>query len=144
MLIVFNYIYNLKSYLNKTKAMEENNTYLPEYQKIPVPYSTAVLVLGILFIVGCSVFGFIGLVMGIIALVLAGKGKRMFNENPRMYSISSFNNLKAGQICAIIGTILSGIYLFYIIIMLLIVGSAMMGMLLTLPWDQMSTGGAVF
>ncbi len=124
--------------------MEENNTNLSEYQKMSVPYSTAVLVLGILSIVGCSVIGFIGLVMGIIALVLAGKGKRIFNENPRIYSISSFNNLKAGQICAIIGIIFSGIYLIYIIIILMIFGSAMMGMLLSLPWDQMGTGGAAF
>ena len=42
----------------------------------PLPNATAVLVLGIIAIVGCFCDGIPGLVCGIIALVLAGKDLR--------------------------------------------------------------------
>ena len=77
-----------------------------------LPNATAALVLGILSIVIC----FAGVVLGIIALVLANKDLRMYNASPEVYSQASYNNLKAGRICAIIGLILQGlIVLFYIL-----------------------------
>lgn len=98
----------------------------------PVPNAVAVLVLGILSIVFCWCYGLVGIILGIIALVLAGKGVKLYQENPQAYSLSSFNNLKAGKICALIGTILSGLYLIFIIIYLVILGTAIS----TLPWEM--------
>jgi hypothetical protein len=78
--------------------------------QMDVPNATAVLVLGICSIVTCFCWGIVGLACGIIALVLAGKGSAAYSTNPSAYKPQSFNVLKAGRICAIIGTVLSGIY----------------------------------
>lgn len=95
-----------------------------------LPNSTAVLVLGILSIVTCWLYGLIGAIMGIIALVLSGAPKKMYQENPGAYSEASYNNLKAGRVCAIIGLCLSAIFLIYIIVVLLFVGAVFTAM----PW----------
>lgn len=76
-----------------------------------LPNATAVLVLGILSIITCCCYGIIGLILGIIALVLSKKDKALYLANTAAYSESSFKNLNAGRICAIIGVIFSVIYL---------------------------------
>lgn len=88
-----------------------------------LPNSTAVLVLGILSIVLCFCYGIIGLILGIIALSLAGKDMRLYNANPQAYTQSSYNNLKAGRVCAIIGTVLSSLYFIIIVLYIIFVGS---------------------
>lgn len=88
-----------------------------------LPNATAVLILGIVSIIGCFCYGIIGIICGIIALVLAGKDKKLYNANPSAYTASSFKNLNAGRICAIIGLILSILYIVFMII-----GIAMIGM----------------
>lgn len=113
-----------------------NQQFNNQFGQMPIPNSAAVLVLGILSIVFCFCYGFIGLVLGIIAIVLAGKANAIYNANPTNFTVSSFNNLKAGKICAIIGTILSALMLVYIIVVFFIVGAAMTG----LPWSQMMKG----
>jgi hypothetical protein len=73
-----------------------------------LPNATAVLVLGILSIVGCFCYCLPGLIMGIISLVLHAKDKELYSSDPISYE-ASFKNSKAGYICAIIGVILSAI-----------------------------------
>lgn len=92
-----------------------------------LPNSVGILVLGICSIVFCWCYGIIGLICGIIALVLATKAKRLYTENPTEFTESSYKNMNAGRICAIIGMILSGIYVLYVIFIFVTVGSAMMG-----------------
>jgi uncharacterized protein YacL len=104
----------------------------PFQNKIPLPNSTAILVLGILSIVVCCFFG---IIMGIIALVLASKGKALYDANPNLYTESSFSNMKTGRICAIIGLVLSAMVTIYYFIVFLIVGTAMS----FLPWDMFNT-----
>jgi hypothetical protein len=89
----------------------------------PLPNATAVLVLGIVSIVGCFCYGVIGIICGIIALVLASKSKKMYEANPEAYTEGSYKNMNAGRICAIIGLILSVVYL-----ALVIFGISMIGM----------------
>ena len=89
-----------------------------EQQKLP--NSTAVLVLGICSIVTCCCYGIIGLILGVIALVLANKATAIYAENPDAYS--GFQNVKTGKILAIIGVALSALYLIYIIYMFATVG----------------------
>ncbi len=113
-----------------------NQQFSNQFGQVPVPNSAAVLVLGILSIVFCFCYGFIGLVLGIIALVLAGKANAIYKSNPTNFTVSSFNNLKAGKICGIIGTILSALMLVYVIVVFFIIGAAMTG----LPWSQMMKG----
>ena len=98
-----------------------------------LPNATTVLVLGILSIVACWCFGLIGLIMGIIALVMAGRAAREYNENYGQYSESSYKNMQAGKICAIIGTCLSAIAFIYYIVYFLIIGAA----LSFLPWSDL-------
>jgi uncharacterized membrane protein len=87
----------------------------------PLPNATAVLVLGILSIVICG----IGLVLGIIALILAKKDTQLYNAGMEIYAPSSYSNLKSGKICAVIGIILSGLFiLFYGAILIFAVSTA--------------------
>jgi hypothetical protein len=90
-----------------------------------VPNSTGVLVLGIISIVTCWLYGLLGLILGIVALAISGAGKRAYNENPALYTQASWNNLKAGRICAIIGISLSAIFMIYVIVLLVFVGAAL-------------------
>ena len=98
-----------------------------------VPNSTAVLVLGILSIVLCWCYGIVGIALGIIALVLASKGKEALQSKPEIYSMSSINNLKAGKICAIIGLSLSALTILYMLFMVLFYGA----LFSALPWEEM-------
>lgn len=91
-------------------------------QQVALPNSTAVLVLGIISIVGCVCYGVVGAICGIIALVLASKDRKRFNASPEIYTDSSYKNLNAGRVCAIIGTIISAIYLLFVIALIFIMG----------------------
>lgn len=86
--------------------------------KINIPNSAGVLTLGILSILSlCCCGPFLGPILAIIALILAGKAKKAYTENPNLYKHSSLGNLNAGRICAIIGLVLGAILLIYFIIM---------------------------
>ena len=100
-------------------------------QQMYLPNSAAVLVLGILSIVLCFCYGLVGMILGIIALVLASKGNALYKSNPGMYSLSSYNNLKAGKICAIIGVVLSSLYLIFVVVYILFLGA----LFSVMPWD---------
>ena len=76
-------------------------------EKQKLPNSTLILVFGILSIVTCCCYGVLGLIFGIIAIVMAKKA--LYLENPEIYS--GYQNVKTGKILAIIGIILSAIYL---------------------------------
>lgn len=82
-------------------------------EKQTLPNSTGILVLGILSVVTCCCYGIIGLILGIIALVLAKKATEMYKENPENYT--GFSNVSTGKILAIIGIVLNVIFIGYII-----------------------------
>ena len=107
---------------------QPNNRYMAP----PLPNATTVLVLGILSIVACWCFGLVGLILGIIALVMAGRASNEYNENFGQYSESSYKNMQAGKICAIIGTCLSAISFIYFIVYFLIIGT----ILSFIPWGS--------
>jgi M penetrans paralogue family 26 len=92
--------------------------------QIPLPNATAVLVLGIIGIVGCFCYGLPGLICSVIALVLASKDLKMYNASPDAYTLGSLSNLKGGRICAIIGLSLSILYFLLIIFIIITVGFA--------------------
>ncbi len=109
-----------------------NQQFAQSFGQPQLPNSTAVLVLGIVSIVGCSCYGIVGLITGIIALVLAGKANALLRQNPGKYSEASLKNLKAGRVCAIIGTSLSAVFLIVFIIELIFLGSIFS----SLPWGD--------
>lgn len=94
-------------------------------EKQPLPNATAVLVLGICSIVfGCF---FIGLILGIIGIVLSSKGRKLYKETPDLYS--GYGSLNAGFVMSIIGTVLGGLYVLYVVV----VGGTVLSYLSTHP-----------
>ncbi|HRE76862.1 MAG TPA: CCC motif membrane protein [Flavobacterium sp.] len=85
-------------------------------EKQKLPNATAVIILGILSIVTCCCYGVLGIILGIIALVLAKKDTQLYLENPELYS--NYSNIKTGKILAYIGLALSFIYLLLMIWMI--------------------------
>lgn len=85
-----------------------------------LPNATAVLILGIVSIVGCCCYSIPGLIAGIIALVLARKDGQLYKNNPTLYS--NYGQLNAGKIMAIIGIVLSILYAVYIVVLIATVG----------------------
>jgi hypothetical protein len=102
------------------------------YQQPTLPNSSGILVLGILSIVFCWAYGIVGLILGIIALSMSGKANTLYLANPSQFSLASYNNMKAGRVCAIIGTILSALFLIYIIIVIAFLGAIVS----SFPWDM--------
>ena len=84
-------------------------------EKQKLPNGTAILILGILSIITCCCYG-IGVILGIIALVLAKKDIALYAANPELYS--DYKNVNTGKILAIIGIVLNAIYLAFVIWMI--------------------------
>ncbi len=109
-----------------------NQQFSSPFGQQQLPNATAVLVLGIISIVGCFCYGLVGLILGIIALVLAGKANTLYQQNPGNYTEASFKNLKAGKVCAIIGTCLSALYFIILVIYIAFIGTVLTAM----PWSD--------
>jgi len=94
-----------------------------------LPNSNLILVLGILSIAFCwwHFISVIGIVLGILTLVLARKEKTLYEGSPGKFSAISYNNVKAGRICAIIGLVISLLVFASVILIFL-------GILATLPF----------
>jgi hypothetical protein len=108
----------------------ENVTDQPTFSNTPqqpLPNATASLILGIISLPGCCFYGITGLIIGIIAIVLASKDERLYRLNPAAYTIGSYNNTKAGKICAIIGIVLSSLYFVVLIFFIAMFGMAVLG-----------------
>ena len=88
--------------------------------KQPLPNATLIIVFGILSILGCCCYGILGLIFGIIALILSKKAMALYKENPEIYD--GYDNVKIGQILAIIGVIISGLYFIFNIALMVFVG----------------------
>jgi hypothetical protein len=112
------------------ETSEINVNPAPKMQ-VPLPNSTTVLVLGILSVVVCWCHGIVGLIMSIIALVLAGRDFALYQSNPSAYTPSSLSNLKAGKTIAIIGLVLAAAFILMLLIAILFLG---VGFAL-MPWD---------
>lgn len=94
-----------------------------ENQKLP--NATAVLVLGIISILTCCCYGIVGLILGIIALVLAKKDMELYKASPEKFS--NYSNLNIGRILAIIGLVLNILMIIFVIWLISIVGFESLG-----------------
>lgn len=83
-----------------------------------LPNATGALVLGIISIATCWLYGVPGLICGIIAIVLHKKDKAIYEQDPMGYE-QSFKNSKAGFVCGVVGLSLSALFLVYVIVMVL-------------------------
>jgi ABC-type phosphate transport system permease subunit len=119
---------------DEEKSFQENY-YQPNGQPFwqqPLPNANTVLILGIISILSCFWVTVIGLTLGIIALVMASKSNKLYQQNPNMYTPASYTNLKAGKICAIVGTCLSAIYLLIITIFV----ASIVAIFANMPWEM--------
>lgn len=92
-------------------------------EKQKLPNAVAVLVLGIISIPACCFYGG-GLIFSIIALVLAKKDRALYAANPEGYE--GYSNLNTGRILAIIGLVLSILYILMMIAFVVMFGWAAM------------------
>ncbi|MBS4041748.1 MAG: DUF4190 domain-containing protein [Flavobacteriales bacterium] len=88
-------------------------------EKQKLPNGIAVLILGIASILSCCFYG-IGLILAIVALVLAKKDTALYNQNPEGYA--NYGQIKTGKILAIIGLVINIIYLLFAIWLIATVG----------------------
>lgn len=93
-----------------------------ELNKQEVPNATLILVLGILSIVGCCCYGILGVIFGIITIIISNKAIAIYNADPDMYY--GYQNVKIGRILAIIGLVLSAIFLITVILFFIFNGGA--------------------
>ncbi|MBO6631484.1 MAG: DUF4190 domain-containing protein, partial [Psychroserpens sp.] len=104
----------LKHLSTNIKTMDHN-----QHQE-QLQNSTLILVLGILSIVTCCCYGVLGIILGIVTIVLAQKATKIYAENPDLYT--GFQNVKIGKILAIIGLVLSILYLLFTVWMIVTFG----------------------
>ncbi|RKR07075.1 hypothetical protein CLV91_3059 [Maribacter vaceletii] len=78
-----------------------------------LPNTGAIIGLSIASILLCWCYGVLGLILSVVALILASKATKVYNAEPESYS--DFGSVKTGKILAIIGIILNLLFLFFII-----------------------------
>ncbi len=87
-------------------------------QKLP---NTGVIIgLSIASILFCWCYGVLGLILAIVALILASKATKIYNTEPEIYT--DFGTVKTGKVLAIIGIILNILFIVFIIWIISIVG----------------------
>ena len=89
-------------------------------QQESAPGAVGSMVCGIISIVVCWL-PFVGLILGIIALVLSGKARRAAADEPGRYATGMAT---AGLVCGIIGTVLGGLYLIYWVVAVVFIKAA--------------------
>jgi hypothetical protein len=117
----------------------ETNNLKNDAAPIQLPNANTILLFGIFSIVigfCCGIFAIVGLVFGIVALAIAPKAIEMYQANPTRYFESSFKNINAGKICAIIGIVINGLLLFIVFIYIVIIGGAIGTIFDKIPWDN--------
>ena len=80
-----------------------------EQQKLP--NTTVSLVLAIVAFLGCCCFGIGGVIPAGIALYLANKDKKKYEENPELYS--NYKQANTARTVAIIALVISSVWLIY-------------------------------
>lgn len=83
-----------------------------------LPNATAILVLGILSLIFCWCYGFIGLILGIIAVVMASTQRKVYLASPGEYTESSFRNVNSGRVCGILAICISVFIMVFWILLL--------------------------
>jgi hypothetical protein len=123
------------------ETIDQNTENVPvaPVAQVPIPNSQGILILGIFSLVTtvcCMFIFFVGLVLGIIAVVMSVKAIEIYQQNPKVYTPASYKNVNAGRICGIIGIVLSGTILLFGLIMLIFMGGILTEFFQDLPWED--------
>ncbi len=108
---------------NTGQSFQEEQSQNPPRRDIQVnlPNAGGILAMGIISIVlFCCCYGFFSVILAIVALVLASKAFKQYNQNPELYTEASYKNVKAGRICSIIGLALSILIILAVVIALVL------------------------
>ncbi|MEA1873011.1 MAG: CCC motif membrane protein [Bacteroidota bacterium] len=93
------------------KAEPQTQSKKSNFMQQKLPNSGGILAMGIISIVSfCCCWGISGIVLGIIAIVMSVKAERIYIENPELFTLASYKNMRAGKITAIIGLSISVIW----------------------------------
>ena len=126
--------------MTTTEQSSDGQSPVKQVIKVPIPNSQGILILGIFSLVTtfcCAGIGFVGLVLGIIAVVMSSKAEQLYQENPAPYSEASYKNVNAGRICGIIGIVVNGVMILAGIIYLLVVGAGLTTFFSSFPWENL-------
>ncbi len=107
--------------------------------KVPIPQSQGILILGIFSLVTtfcCGGIGFVGLVLGIIAVVMSSKALETYEQNPKAYTEGSLKNVNGGRVCGIIGIVVNGVLIIFGIVYLILVGAGLTAFFSSFPWED--------
>lgn len=96
-----------------------------------LPNASVVLILGIIALIISFFNSLVGLVTGIVSLVMARNTEKLYNQTPRLYTLSSLSNMRSGKTCAIIGIVLAILKIILIGIILALLGTL-------IPWGEIS------
>jgi uncharacterized membrane protein YjjP (DUF1212 family) len=122
-----------KGIISEAEFQSKKNKLLIDQEALP--NSTLILVLGIssiaISLCCCLVlgaFGFIGILIGgiaaVIGLIMAKKAKNTYEQNPGLYTESSYNNINTGRICSIVGLALAVLCLIVFTFVFILYGAA--------------------
>lgn len=89
-------------------------------EKQKLSFALPVIILGIFSILFCWCYGVFGLLLNIIALILAHINTKSYKENPDLYS--NYSSLKVGKVINYIGLILNILFLIFIIWFFMLIG----------------------
>lgn len=95
------------------KIVNEKEVYVME-----CPNANAILVLGILSLLLCWNYEFLGFILAILVLVISSKSRRLFKSNSKQYGYSSYKLVVVGRICAIIALVISIFALLFTVLIL--------------------------
>jgi hypothetical protein len=107
--------------------------------RVPVPNSQGILILGIFSLVTtfcCFGIGFVGLILGIIAVAMSSKAVETYRQNPKAYTEASMRNINGGKTCGIVGIALNGVWIIFGLVYLLVVGASLSAFFQSFPWED--------
>lgn len=78
-----------------------------------LPNAALIIVFGSLSIIGCCFYFYVALVLGLVALYLAHKSTKIYNEDPHNYD--NFPIVTVGKVLAIIGIVMNLLALAFVI-----------------------------
>jgi len=110
-----------------------NQTDAPTTFQHELPNASVVLILGIIALVISFFNSLVGIIAGIVSLVMARNAEQLYHQTPRLYTPSSYSNIRSGRTCAIIGIVLAILKIIFIGIILGLLGAF-------IPWDEITHG----
>ena len=132
--LIFTHTNNQKYKEMETKNSQSEQAHQPEAPTTfqhEIPNASAVLILGIIALIISFFNSLVGIVAGIVSLVMARNAERLYSDTPRLYTMSSYSNIRSGRTCAIIGIVIAILKIILIGIILGLLGAF-------IPWDEIT------